>query len=274
MDSATLKARTTDQPVLLLHCSASSGRQWDRLAGVLGGGLQPVAPDLYGYGDAASWTGPGGLSLAAEAALAASALPADTDAVHVVGHSYGGAVALRFAVEQPWRVKSLTLIEPVAFHTLREGGTGDGRLLDSVQRVAAAVAKGTITGDYHGAMGRFVDYWSGDGAWGRTKPETRHRLSRYAPKVALDFHAAINERTTLDTYRRRFDFPVAILRGERSPEPTRRVAAILSERIPHASLSTVAGAGHMLPLTHPEPVNEAIIAHITASRAGGGRRAA
>lgn len=274
VDHAFPDPRIAAPPVLLLHCSASSGRQWDRLAGALGDGYQPVAPDLYGYGDTEPWPGPGTLSLAAEAALAEAALPGDSDDVHVVGHSYGGAVALRFAVEQPWRVKSLTLIEPVAFHTLREGGAADRRLLDSVHRVAASVARGVLTGDYQGAMGRFVDYWSGDGAWQRTKPETRHRLGRHAPKVVLDFHAAVNEPATLDTYARRFGFPVAILRGERSPEPTRRIADLLSERIANASLSTVPGAGHMLPLTHPEQVNETIAAHIRNARIGGGRRAA
>ena len=141
----------------------------------------------------------------------------------------------------------------------------DKRALDSVHRFAASVIKATMTGDYHGAMGRFVDYWSGEGAWRRTRPETRQRLAGHASKVVLDFHAAVNERTPLKTYDRSFNFPVRILRGELSPEPTRRVAALLSERIPGASLSTIPRAGHMLPLTHPEPVNAAIIAHMQST---------
>lgn len=254
------------QPVLLLHCSASSGKQWDELAGALATRYRAFTPDLYGYGAARPWSGPGPLKLSAEAGLAAAALPAEARDVHVVGHSYGGAVALRFAVEQPWRVKSLTLIEPVAFHTLREGGVVERRLLDAVQRVAASVIKATLTGDYHAAMHRFVDYWSGAGAWDRAWPETRQWLSRHAPKVVLDFHAAISERTALDTYRRRFTFPVRIMRGELSPEPTRRIAELLSARILGASLTTIPGAGHMLPLTHPMQMHAAAIAHITAAR--------
>lgn len=261
------------QPVLLLHCSASSGKQWDKLAGALGDRYRAYAPDLHGYGAAQPWVGPGSLKLSAEAALAADELSAEPGDVHVVGHSYGGAVALRFAVEQPWRVRSLTLIEPVAFHTLREGGARDRRLLDSVQRVAASVIKALLTGDYHAAMQRFVDYWSGAGAWDRAWPETRQWLSRHAPKVVLDFHAAINERTSLDTYRRRFTVPVRIMRGELSPEPTRRIAELLSESIPGASLTTIPGAGHMLPLTHPEQVTAAVFKHIEATQPGG-RRAA
>lgn len=37
---------------LLLHCSAGSGRQWDKLARLLDGGFDVAAPDLYGYGEA------------------------------------------------------------------------------------------------------------------------------------------------------------------------------------------------------------------------------
>lgn len=273
VNSASTHHRDPAEPVLLLHCSASSGRQWDSLAGALSGRYRVIAPDLHGYGACQPWSGPGPLELAAEARLAAAALPTDSGPAHVVGHSYGGAVALRLAVQQPWRVKSLTLIEPVAFHTLREGGAKERRLLDTVHGLAASVIKATLTGDYHAAMARFVDYWSGTGTWGRARPETRQWLSRHAPKVVLDFHAAINERTALETYRQRLAFPVRILRGGRSPEPTRRIAALLSEHIPGTSLITVAGAGHMLPVTHPEQVNAAIIQHIEGTKTDG-RRAA
>jgi pimeloyl-ACP methyl ester carboxylesterase len=261
------------QPVLMLHCSASSGGQWDGLIGALAERYLAIAPDLHGYGASEPWSGPGPIELTAEAELAGRALPGDAAAVHVVGHSYGGAVALRFAIEQPWRIKSLTLIEPVAFHVLREGNPKDRRLLGSVHRIAAEVIRGTLTGDYHGAMSRFVDYWNGPGSWERTRPETRQYLSRHAPKVVLDFHASINERTSLDSYRGHFTFPVRILRGELSPAPTRRVAEMLSERILGASLMTIPRAGHMLPFTHADQVNAAVITHIDGTQMDG-RRAA
>ncbi|HSH40716.1 MAG TPA: alpha/beta hydrolase [Arenicellales bacterium] len=273
MTSVSAAPEISGQPVLLLHCSASSGRQWDGLAGSLPEQFVPCAPDLYGYGSGPRWSGPGRIDLSAEARLAVEALPADAGKLHLVGHSYGGAVALRFAVEQPWRIRSLTLIEPVAFHTLREGGKAEKHLLDSIRRIAASVIRHTLTGDYHGAMQRFVDYWSGDGAWQLSSPSTRQRLGAQAPKVVLDFHAAISEQTPLETYRRRFDFPVRIVRGELSPAPTRRIAELLSERILGASLTTIPGAGHMLPLSHPEQVNAAILAQLDAGGRSGLRAA-
>jgi len=265
MNYLASSSRAAARPVLMLHCSASSGRQWEALAETLAGRYDVHAPDLHGYGEADPWVGPGPLTLAAEARHAARKLPARGRAGHVVGHSYGGAVALRFAVDQPWRVESLTLIEPVAFHVLREGGRGDRRLLDQVQHLAAKVTRGVLTGDYHQAMARFVDFWNGQGAWARTGSDARRRLSRHAPKVALDFHAAVNERVTLGAYRRRLRFPVAIIRGAHSPRVTQRIAEMLNEAVRSSRLTTIAGAGHMLPFSHPATVRQAIVKHIEAA---------
>ncbi|MGA8260055.1 MAG: alpha/beta hydrolase [Arenicellales bacterium] len=262
MNTVTSIQHSASESVLLLHCSASSSKQWEGLRQVLAGRRRAYAADLYGYGESASWSGPGPLSLAAEAAHAASALPADAGAVHVVGHSYGGAVALRFAAEHASRVRSLTLIEPVAFHLLRQGNDGDRRLLSSIYKVSWAVIGGVLNGDYQGAMGHFVDYWNGAGAWDGMEAQARRRFARHAPKVVLDFHAAMNEDLSLDACRQRFTFPVCVIRGESSPEPARRIAELLSESIPGAGLVTVPGAGHMLPLTHPDRVNAAVREHI------------
>lgn len=260
------------EPVLMLHCSAGSGRQWDGLAALLSG-RRALAPDLYGYGSAPSWMGPGPLTLSREAALATATLDPDDRGVHLVGHSYGGAVALRLAFEQPSRVRSLTLIEPVAFHVLRQGEHRDRHLLGAVHRVANAVIDGVLSGDYHRALESFIDYWSGAGAWDKMTPDARRRFSRAAPKIVLDFYAAMSEKTPLDAYRARLHCPVLILRGGRSPAPARRVAELLAGRIPGARLETVADAGHMLPLSHPGTVNSAVLAHIEAA-CGHGRQAA
>lgn len=81
---------------MLVHCSASSARQWKALADQLGR-FQSVALDLYGHGNRKRWHGTGPLSLSEEAAAIGGACP-DGAPFHLVGHSYGGAVALRFAL--------------------------------------------------------------------------------------------------------------------------------------------------------------------------------
>src|SRR3546814_9724822 len=95
---------------------------------------------------------------------------------HLVGHSYGGAVALKIALTRPQRVLSLTLIEPVVFHLLPLAGDDeDMRLYRTIlgvrDRLRGAVAAGWPA---HG-MATFVDFWNGAGTWDAADAEQRQR---------------------------------------------------------------------------------------------------
>lgn len=105
--------------VVLAHGSGASHREWAPVIAALHDRYRVVTPDLLGYGRSEvspvnarfhPWSDLG--------ALIALALRADGP-VQLVGHSYGGALALEAARALGSRVGSLTLIEPVAFHLLR-----------------------------------------------------------------------------------------------------------------------------------------------------------
>jgi len=263
------------ETVLLLHATASAGDQWRSLAERLLPGRRVLAPDLYGYGESDPWPGFGAYTLAAEVGLVEALLAPGEGKIHLVGHSYGGAVALRFAMRHPERLRSLVLIEPVAFHLLRDGvpDPEDRRLFREARALATLVWQAMASGDYRGAMASFIDYWNGGGAWMRLKPELQAALTRRLPKVALDFHAVMSDPTPLVAYRR-MTVPTLLLRGSDSPAPARRVAELLAERLPQARLKTIEGAGHMLPLTHKDAVNAAIAEHLFRGTAGRGHPAA
>lgn len=251
------------ETVLLLHGTASSGGQWRSLAEAMPSGWNVFAPDLYGYGEAGAWQGEGAFTIAAEAAQAESVLGASPERIHLVGHSYGGVVALRLAAQWSERLASLVLIEPVAFHLLRDApaGSSDQRLLGEVQQIAELVWRSVANGDYRGGMAGFVDYWNGDGAWLQAKPEQQTALIRRLPKVALDYWAALGESLQAEAYGQ-IGAPTLILSGSRSPQTARRVTAIVGECLPNCRGLTIEGAGHMLPLTHKDAVNTAVLEHL------------
>jgi len=260
------------EPVLLLHGTANSGAQWRGLADRLQPGCHVLAPDLYGHGETDPWPGYGPLALADEAALAEAILPSGCGPIHLVGHSYGAAVALRFAVQWPERLRSLVLIEPVAFHLLRDDAA-DRPLFREIVEIADLVAKGAASGEYRYAMARFVDYWNGVGAWVQARPDQQKGLACLIPNVALDFWATMSETTPRIAYRR-IEAPALVLRGDRSPQPAQRLAELVAESLPAACLETIAGAGHMLPLTYKEAVNAAIVEHLARNMTGRHRPAA
>jgi pimeloyl-ACP methyl ester carboxylesterase len=248
------------EPVILLHSSGASSAQWRALAEKLSARFRVLAPDLYGYGATANWPGHAAFSLGCEAEIVNSVLERVDRPVHLVGHSYGGAVALHLARTLNG-LRSLTLIEPVAFNLLAKTDAG---ALAGINDIADTVRASLACGDYADGFGRFFDYWSGAGAWDAVPASRRGTLAAQLPKVALDFHALINGQTLLDDMRT-LGVPTLLLSGTRSPLPTRRICELLAQVIPGSELQTVEGAGHMLPLTHREAVNAAIVTHLIAN---------
>lgn len=249
------------EPVLLLHSSASTAAQWRALSAQLSKRFHVLIPDLHGYGATDPWPGRAPLTLADEAALIGILVERAGAPVHVVGHSYGGAVALQLALQRPDRLRTLTVIEPVAFHLLRDGDRSDRALFEEIETLADAVAEGVLKGDAWRAMQYFVDYWNGAGTWAALSEERRDGLGRSATAVVLNFAAIFAEPTPLEAYRG-LPLPTLLLCGERTPAPTARITALLAATLPDARIRLIGGAGHMLPLTHRTSVNAAVADHL------------
>ena len=233
-----VKVNTSPERVVLIPCSASSARQWDALTEQLAG-FQTKPLDLYGHGTQERWHGAGPLSLSEEAAAIHEACP-DGEQFHLIGHSYGGAVALRFALSFPERLRSLTLIEPSCFHILKTVEGSDAHLLDEVRAVAEAVNRGVICGDYRSGMETFIDYWGGAGSWESLPEVKKTQFAHLAVHVAHHFWSLIEEETPLAAYAG-IDVPTLILCGTRSPRPSRTITRLLAETLPRARHRTILG---------------------------------
>lgn len=251
----------TGEPVVLVHCSSASGSEWKSLCEELSDRFHCIMPDQWSCGRSDPWPGDGPFTLADEAAPVVDIIDRLGTPVHLVGHSYGGGVALRIARERPGKILSLTLIEPSVFHLLGGVGPKEQELYREISEVAEAVKSAVNSGDLWSGMARFVDYWSGDGAWNAMPPDARLKLSRRLSKVVLDFRALFREPASLADYAA-LGCPTLILCGEKSPGPSRLIVEMLKEAMPAAQVTEIDGAGHMSPLTHTEAVNRAIAAHL------------
>lgn len=261
------------EPVMLLHSSGASSAQWRALIDRLSSRFRVIAPDLYGYGASSNWSGRSTFTLDDEAALVVALLGRLDQPAHLVGHSYGGAVALNVARTRGALLRSLTVIEPVAFHLLRGGDAADAAALREILDVTAMVVRALACGEYGDGYGRFVDYWGGSGTWAGIPAAKRQALAPQLAKVALDFHATLHDPATIDEFRM-LAVPTLVLQGACTNLPTQRICARLAAALPEACMKTVGGAGHMLPLTHRKEVNDLIVSHLEnsmATRGGRGR---
>ncbi len=244
----------TGTPVVLLHSSGLSGRQWRRLATALvGRGARAVAVDLTGHGASPAWPEPTPFSFKTDVEAVTALLDAHGPA-HVVGHSYGAFVGLLAGLAAPRSIRSMVLVEPVAFGALDPMVDKDA--IAGLSRVD--IRWGPSAAEHERWLTAFVDFWGGDGAWSALREEARAEFRRVGWVVSEGVRTLQEDKTPASAYRD-IRFPARFLTGETSPIAARRVAQRLGESIPGASVITLAGAGHMAPLTHTDLANDKIL---------------
>jgi pimeloyl-ACP methyl ester carboxylesterase len=111
-----LESGSAGPVVMLVHSSVSGARQWRRLMEDLKDRFRVRAVNLFGYGDTPPWPNETSQSLDDQAHLVEVALPADANEVCLVGHSFGGSVAMKVAARLGGRVSRLVLLETAERH--------------------------------------------------------------------------------------------------------------------------------------------------------------
>ena len=240
-------------PVLIaLHSSGAGGRQWDGWRRQLPCGATWHTPDLLGYAGE-PWPLGAMVSLQDEAEALAPLLRAAPHGVHLVGHSYGGAVALELALRWPQHLRSLTLYEPMRPALLRDGQADDRRLFGEFVAMGREIGVEVLCGRSPRAAQRFVDYWAGTGAWAALAGPRQQAIVARMPKVRAEFGALFDDTAQLEQLRG-LEVPVSLLCGTRSPAPALRIVERLLRTLPGVTLERFEGLGHLGPIEAPARV--------------------
>ena len=245
--------------VLCIHSFASSSRQYRGLAERLAPRFEVVAADLYGHGERPAWSGEHPFTVADEAACFEALLPQE-GSVHLVGHSYGAAVALRIAGKHRSRISSMALYEPAIWGTLAALCPGEPATLE-IEAVRDDTTRLVEGGELEAAAERFIDYWTGAGAWAATPAERRPRVLASVRALPDGWRAAFSEPWS-DEGLRALDVPCLLLTGSRSTAAARRALRLLRETLPRTEVIEFEGLGHLGPITHPTRIDEAVEAFI------------
>jgi pimeloyl-ACP methyl ester carboxylesterase len=248
--------------VILGHCSSASHKEWLPLIEKLTPDWHVLAPDFIGYGQSGAWpedkvfTGQADVNVLLE-------LAKKTDGpVHLVAHSYGAALALAAARELGSKVKSLVLVEPVAFNLLRVEHRPEW---SDIERLGVAVLTAVGRGDDREAAASFMRYWLGRFRWWMSPERFKEAITATIRKVALEFMIAIDAETRLSDFAS-VEAPTLLIVGGKTRAPARAVIDMLATTLPNASVKVLKGAGHMSPFTHPSELNQLILAHLSAQR--------
>lgn len=243
-------------PVLLLHSGGLTSRQWRRLADQLAPSHRVLAPDLLGYG-AERWPAGQPFHFHQDVDRLAALL---TEPTHVVGHSYGGLLALQLALARPSSVLRIAVYEPVAFGVLDEPADAPARAAISQLRPYRPDAAGLD----EPWLADFVDWWQGPGAWSHLAEPTRQAFRDAGWKLSEEVASLSADRTDSARYAS-IASPTLVLGGERTQPAELHVLHKLARLLPHATLQLFPDLGHMGPITHAALVNAAIAAFLDRS---------
>lgn len=242
--------------VVLLHAGGSSSAQWRKISPFLEETFRLVAPDLIGFGETGPLPDGEPLSHDHQADLAADLIAQVADGcAHLVGHSYGGASALRLAINCPALIDRLVLIEPIVTPLLQLAG--DTHLYEELEQIARQFFDASSGEEKETAWTRFIDYRNSPGTWAGLSQNARDRFLGQTAQVTEGFRSNLDNPTTFDELEQ-IEIPVLVLCGRATTEPDRRIAQILREHVPGCTYGSIPGAEHMSPLTHPGPVAGAI----------------
>ena len=249
----------SEVPVVMLHSSAASHRQWGGLADDLAQDFSVVAPDFYGHGGSVRAPLSGKLGFLDDVALVRAVIEDLPGPAHVIGHSYGGAVAIQLACQAPALLRSITVFEPVAFFLLPTSGKPEGYA--EIKALSEQFKAFVAAGDLESCGALFIDYWMGRDAWSALPEKNRSSILAALPAVA-DIWDLLGEeaRSTSGAHDalRRFERPSLVMRAQHTTQAAKAVICILRRIWPQCDYAQIADAGHMAPLTHATQVNARI----------------
>jgi pimeloyl-ACP methyl ester carboxylesterase len=258
--------------VLCLHSSTGSQAQWRTLTDRLADRAEVITPDLYGHGRSPAWPEGAANTLDTDARAVMAVAQAQRprlaqEGLHLIGHSYGGAVALRIALRHPRLVRSLTVYEPVLFGLL--GGDDDGAAdpaLEEVREIARSVSSLVRAGELAAAAQVFVAYWGGAAAWHAMNEAQQATVVHRISTIPRHFDALLAARPDARLWQR-LQMPVWLLHGSATRASARAVADRLATLLPCVQRVEIRGAGHLGPVTQAATVADAMALPLTASLA-------
>ncbi len=247
--------------VLALHSSGSPPEMWRSLARLPAlAGMPFHAPALLGYPPNPPVAVGERVPLEQEIAYVRAQLPSDVTRLHLIGHSYGGVVALAMARALPSLVASVWVYEPVIFSALRHDPAAEPAAREEAESLLATPEfRDPAHAGSEAWCRHFIDYWNRPGAFDRMPADQRATVRLVAGKIFAELTEIFFANSTFAAWRP--EAPLTVAYGERTRRTAVAMARGLASVTPGATLDIIPRAGHMAPLTDPSSVHPSVEAH-------------
>ena len=257
------------RPFVLVHGFTGSRDDWREVLPRLAARGRTVAPDLRGHGGSSNPGESAAYSLDHLVGDVAGFLDAlGMEHIDLLGHSMGGMVALRLALDQPGRVASLLLMdtaaEPIAEGARRffevSGKIAREQGMEALHQMARSAAERDP--NRPASVRRYVERTGADRFWARIRAKQLsmdpEAFATLGPMLA-DHHGVADRLGEIRC-------PTTVLVGE-DDRAFLKPAEVLARGIPGARHVVIEGAAHSPQLENPEAWLAAVQGHLERVRA-------
>ena len=238
-------------PLVLIHGSWGSTARWALIVDGLARSFRVVNYDRRGHGRSESSAVPA-TRIDQEDDVAGLIETLGIGPAHFVGSSFGGLMSLSLASRRPDLVRSVSAHEP-PIPALAPDDPDVAATLGLFDEYVALIH----AGEREPAARGFVENLAiGHGAWQMLPDEVKQQMVRHADTFAGEMSDPDWTKVDFDGIR----CPVLLTRGDSSPAWFTPLMDELAAAMPDAEATTIAGAGHVPHVTHPDEYVELVSA--------------
>jgi len=247
-DGIDFVAQGDGPAVLFVSGSFGTPAAWRGLWKRLPEGHRLVATSILGYGATRETRTSADLGMAHEVRVIAAAAARIAAPIHLVGHSFGGTVALAAALAGVAEIRSIATFEANPLMLIREHGTE--ALYESTRAMSRAFEAAHAGGE-RDAAARIIDFWGGAGSFAAMPAVVQDYCRATTAANVLDWRTAFAFEASMADYAR-LDQPVLLVRGSGANAAMTTITDGLAACLPNVRPAVVEGASHFLITSHPE----------------------
>jgi pimeloyl-ACP methyl ester carboxylesterase len=247
--------------IVLVPGSCSTGAAWRPVIAAWQNRFRCVTTSLPGYGGTAERRSARDTSISRLAETVESVIAKAGGRVHLVGHSFGGLVALAAALRRRVSRASLVILEAPVMEVLREE--------EAHYRVFRRMTEAyfaDFAGGNRQAIAAMIDFYGGAGTWASWPSRVRDYAIETTPVNIRDWASAYGFPLSAATLAGNVT-PLLVVRGGDSSAAMQRAGAVLHQRTQGSALATIDGAAHFMIATHAGEVASLIARHVDRAEA-------
>lgn len=251
--------------LVLVPGSCSTGAAWRPVTAQLKDRFRCITTSLPGYGRTEDRRSGDDVSILHQCAAVEAVTARAGEPVHLVGHSFGGLVALAVALAGRAELASLTILEAPAVGLLY--WPGEERHLAAINAMRDGYFKAFGEGK-EDAIGTMIDFYGGAGTFAGWPERVRAHAIATTPVNMLDWGGAYGFRPTPQMLAA-LRLPTLVCVGAASHPAVQRANRLAHEAVPGSRFAEIGDAAHFMIATHPGHIAAIVADHATA--AGGSR---